>query len=275
MARTSSSAMAAMLALAIGWTWLAPLGASAADCTGDPLFVTDKCSDPRFKNPQIDLVEQRTTPVPHTFMHGFFPGTDARFAFYFPPAEQYKKRFILGPTHQLTNNENDRDPRFAFASGAYLVATNLGGSENPLLPLPIGAADTSIRGYRVNTEAARFSRVIAQDFYGKKHRPFGYIYGGSGGSYMTICTLQQTKGIWDGGVPFISANHMATPYTYDVRILVLRLLRDTGVNQFPAVMDAIDPGGSGNPLATLNAEQAQAFREPTRSGFPPRGWVHF
>jgi len=201
--------------------------ASAADCTGAPLFITDKCTDPRFKNPQIDLVEQRATPVPHTFMHGSFPGTDARFAFYFPPAEQYEGRFILGPTHQLTNNENGRDPRFAFASGAYLVASNLGGSENPLLPLPIGAADTSIRGYRVNTEAARFSRTVAQDFYanthGKRHRPYGYIYGGSGGSYMTICALQQTKGIWDGGVPFISANHMATPYTYNVRILVLRL----------------------------------------------------
>ena len=272
---SAQSLLGVALALAAGWTLLAPVAASAADCTGDPLFITDKCSDPRFKNPQIDLVEQRTTPVPHTFMHGYFPGTDARFAFYFPPPEQYKGRFILGPTHQLTNNENGRDPSFAFASGAYLVATNLGGSENPLLPLPIGAADTSIRGYRVNTEAARFSRVVANDFYAKshrKHRPFGYIYGGSGGSYMTICTLQQTSGIWDGGVPFIMANHMATPYTYNVRILALRLLRDTGINQFPAVMDAIDPGGSGDPLATLNAEQREAYLDATRFGFPPRGW---
>jgi hypothetical protein len=249
--------------------------ASAADCTGDPLFITDQCTDPRFKNPQIDLVEQRTTPVPHTFVHGFFPDTDARFAFYFPPPEQYEGRFILGPTHQLTNNENGRDPSFAFASGAYLVATNLGGIENPLEPLPIGAADTSIRGYRVNTAAARFSREKANELYAAshgQHRPYGYIYGGSGGSYMTICTLQQTSGVWDGGVPFISANHMATPYTYTVRILALRLLRDSGVNKFPAVMDAIDPGGSGDPLATLNAEQAEAFQEATRFGFPPRGW---
>lgn len=81
-------------------------------------------------------------------MHGYFAGTDAKFAFYFPPPEQYEGRLILGPTHQLTNNENGRDPTFAFASGAYLVATNLGGSETPLLPLPVGAADTSIRGYR-------------------------------------------------------------------------------------------------------------------------------
>lgn len=251
-------------------------GAAAEECTGDPLVITGTCTDPRFHDPVIDLVEERTTPVPHTFMHGYFPGTDARFAFYLPPPEQYKGRFILGPTHQTFTDENDGDPSFAIASGAYLVKTNLGGIENPLQPLPVGAADTSIRGYRVNTAAARFSRVIAKQFYaashGKEHRPYGYIYGGSGGSYMTICTLQQTRGIWDGGVPFISANHMATPYTYDARILALRLIRDTGVNRFPDVMDAIDPGGSGNPYATLNEEQAQALREATRFGFPLRGW---
>jgi len=272
--RFARTVLLVALVCGAGATWVAS-AASAVDCTGDPLFITDECTDPRFKNPQIDLVEQRTNPVPHTFMHGFFPDTDARFAFYFPPPEQYEGRFILGPTHQLTNNENGRNPIFAFASGAYLVATNLGGSENPLLPLPIGAADTSIRGYRVNTEAARFSRVVANEFYAEshgEHRPYGYIYGGSGGSYMTICTLQQTSGIFDGGVPFISANHMATPYTYNVRILALRLIRDTGVNKFPDVMDAIDPGGSGDPYATLNAEQAEALREATQFGFPPRGW---
>ena len=68
------------------------------------------------------------------------------------------------------------------------------------------------------------------------------------------------------------ANHMATPYTYNVRIQALRLIRDTGANKFPDVMDAIDPGGSGNPYATLNEEQSQALREATRFGFPPRGW---
>ena len=258
-----------------GWALLIQHAAFAADCTGDPLFLTEECTDPRFKNPAIDLVEERTDPVPHTYMHGHFPNTDARFAFYFPPPEQYEGRFILGPTHQTRVNEFDGDPSFAISSGAYLVKTNLGGSENPLLPLPVGTADTSIRGYRVNTEAARFSRVVANQFYAAshgEHRPYGYIYGGSGGSYMTICALQQTSGIWDGGVPFISANHMATPYTYNVRILVLRLLRDTGANTFPDVIDAIDPGGSGDPYATLSEEQAEALRDATKFGFPPRGW---
>ena len=266
---------------------LAATSAAAVECTGDPLFVTEDCTDPRFNNPQIDLVEQRNDPLPHTYVHGFFPDTDARFSFYFPPADQYEGRFHL-QTHQLQGDENfvggnaggtlESNLTFSFASGAYYVRTNLGGIENPLVPLPIGAADTSIRGYRVNTEAARFSREVANDIYADshgEHRPYGYIYGGSGGSYMTICTAQQTSGIWDGAVPYISANHMATPYTYTVRILALRLIRDTGINLFPQVMDAIDPGGSGDPLAGLSPEQAQAFEEATRFGFPPRGWWDF
>jgi hypothetical protein len=267
--------VAVALTFASAWSLSDSKPAAPKMCTGDPLFITDTCIDPRFNTPVIDSIEERSTPSPHTYMHGYFAGTDARFAFYLPPPAQYKGRFILGPTHQTTTNETNRNPAFAFASGAYLVATNLGGSENPLLPLPVGAADTSIRGYRVNTAAAKYSRTVANDFYAKsygKHRPYGYIYGGSGGSYMTICTMQQTQGIWDGGVPFIMANHMATPYTYNVRINALRLIRDTGVNKFPDVMDAIDPGGSGNPYATLNEEQSQALREATRFGFPPRGW---
>ena len=196
--------LAVALTLASGWSMSDSKPAPPKMCTGDPLFITDTCIDPRFNTPVIDAIEERSTPSPHTYMHGYFAGTDARFAFYLPPPAQYKGRFILGPTHQTTTNETNRNPAFAFASGAYLVATNLGGSENPLLPLPIGAADTSIRGYRVNTAAAKYSRTVANDFYAKsygKHRPYGYIYGGSGGSYMTICTMQQTKGIWDGGVP--------------------------------------------------------------------------
>jgi hypothetical protein len=270
------------VAILLGSSWTA--SADPPVCAGDPLFITNECADPRFNNPVIDLVEERTDPLPHTYMHGFFPDTDARFSLYFPPPEQYEGRFFL-QTHQLQGDENfqgggaggslESNLTFSFASGGYYVRTNLGGIENPITPLPMGAVDTTIRGYRVNTEAARFSREKANELYAEshgEHRPYGYIYGGSGGSYMTICTLQQTSGIWDGGVPYISANHMATPYTYTVRILALRLIRDTGVNKFPEVMDAIDPGGSGDPLATLNAEQAEAFEEATRFGFPPRGW---
>ncbi len=37
-------------------------------------------------------------------------------------------------------------------------------------------------------------------------------------------------------------------------------------------MDAIDVGGSGDPYATLNEEEAAALHEATSLGFPPKGW---
>ena len=42
-------------------------------------------------------------------------------------------------------------------------------------------------------------------------------------------------------------------------------------NKFLAIMDAVDPGGSGNPYAGLNEEQRAALEEATRLGFPLRG----
>jgi len=58
------------------------------------MLVTADCIDPRFNQPYVDIDEQRTTPVPHRYVHGGFTGTDARFSFYFPPTEQYHRRFF-------------------------------------------------------------------------------------------------------------------------------------------------------------------------------------
>lgn len=59
-----------------------------------PMRVTADCIDPRFNKPYVDIEEERTTPVPHRYVHGGFTGTDARFSFYFPPKEQYQRRFF-------------------------------------------------------------------------------------------------------------------------------------------------------------------------------------
>jgi hypothetical protein len=62
----------------------------------------------------------------------------------------------------------------------------------------------------------------------------------------------------------------AIPIMFTVRIHALRVLRMR--DKFPDIMDAIDPGGSGNPYAGLNDEERRALEEATRLGFPPRGW---
>lgn len=148
-------------------------------------------------------------------------------------------------------------------SGAYYVQTNLGGSDRTPM------ADPAIAAYRVNAAAAKFSRVIAAQLYGE-HRPFGYLFGGSGGSYQTIGAAENTRGVWDGFVPFVMATPNAIPSVFTVRMHALRVLRKR--NRFPAIMDAIDAGGSGNPYAGLNEEECAALREATLLGFPLRGW---
>ena len=237
-----------------------------------PMLVTADCIDPRFSKPYIDVEEDRTMPVPHRYVHGGFTGTDAKFSFYFPPKEQYQRRFYQN-THQLLTSENTTpyNVGMAVASGAYFVQTNIGGSERATNTeqAVFGKLDPTIGGYRVNAEAAKYSRVVAARMYGE-HRPYGYLYGGSGGAFQTISSAEHTVGVWDGFVPYVMGSPNAIPGVFTVRIHALRVLRMR--NKFPEVMDAIDPGGSGHPYAGLNEEERAALQEATRLGFPPRGW---
>jgi hypothetical protein len=248
----------------------------AADCApstrATPMLVTGDCVDARFKDPVIDIDDMRTTPVPHRYVHGGFKGTDAKFSFYFPPKEQYQGRFFQ-PTHQLQTSENSAPGNisFAVASGAYWVQTNMGGSENPTTAALTlnGNFDPAIRGYRVNAAAAKYSRTVATQMYGA-HRTYGYLHGGSGGAYQTITSAEYTTGVWDGFVPYVLGSPNAIPGNFTVRIHALRVLRLR--DKFPAIMDAIDPGGSGDPYAGLSEEERAALQEATRMGFPLRGW---
>lgn len=238
------------------------------------MFVTGDCVDPRYNDPYVDIDEQRTTPVPHRYVHGGFKGTDAKFSFCFPPREQYQGRFFQN-THQLLTSENGPPGNIAFAiaSGAYYVQTNIGGKERATTTeqAVFGKLDPTAGGYRVNAEAAKFSRVKAAEIYGKINRPWGYLYGGSGGAFQTVSSAENTVGVWDGFVPYVMGSPNSIPGGFTVRIHALRVLKD----KFPGIMDAIDPGGSGNPYAGLNEEERGALEEATRMGIPLRGWWNY
>src|SRR5262245_13044527 len=179
-------------AVALGSLTLAKT-ASAVDCVppapGEPTFVDDTCTDVKWNTPFIDIDEMRTTPVPHRYVHGGFTGTPARFAFYFPPAAQYQGRFIQGPVHPLTLNENlgASQVQFVIESGGYAGMTNQGGSDAPTTSdgVIIQGKDPEIF-YRVNAAAAKYSREIAMAYYATTERPYGYIHGGSGGAYQSV-----------------------------------------------------------------------------------------
>lgn len=226
-----------------------------------------------FESPFVDCDEQRSEPVPHRFVHGGFAGTETRFSFYFPPAEKYAGRFFqhFSPVPQseylaLSLHGQEDQIGFAFDSGAYLVDTNGGGTSGG----PGENVDPTVAGYRANAAAATFSRTIARQVYGD-HRPFGYAYGGSGGAYRTFGAAENTAEVWDGFVPYVAGSPMAAPNVFTARMHAQRILRDV----FDQIVDAMEPGGSGDPYAGLDEEQRAALLEVTRMGFPLRSWFGY
>src|SRR5882724_7040848 len=192
------------------------------------VHVTADSIDPRYNRPYVDVNELRTGPVPHRYVHGGFSGTGARFSFYFPPADRYEGRFFHN-TYPLVSTEDIAPFPIAFevatgnlgftiASGAYYVQTNLGGPDRA------GHTDPAIGAYRVNAAAAKYSRVIAAELYGD-HRPYGYLFGGSGGSYQVVGAAENTSGVWDGFVPFVMGTPNSIPSVFTVRLHPMRVLR--------------------------------------------------
>lgn len=232
-------------------------------------------ADPLFSKPYIDIDVWRQTPVPHRYVHGGFADTETRFSFYFPPESQYHGRFFqhITPIPDSENLAQTLPPGsynrigFAIDSGAYFVETNGGGKVD--YSVPGGTLlDPTITAYRANAAAARYSRAVAQTIYVSNARPYGYAYGGSGGGYRTIGSMENTDGVWDGAVPYVIGSTMAIPNMFSVRMHAMRILKD----KFANIVDAMEPGGSGNPYANLTTEESAALREVSRMGFPLPAW---
>jgi hypothetical protein len=217
-----------------------------------------------FSRPFLDVDEWRDHPVRHRYVHGGFRGTDLLFSIYFPPKDQYQGRFFQ-PLAAISGSENSAPMAmfqasgvgFAAASGGYLVESNQ------------GSRDMFGGTYQANAAVAQYSRTLAADMYGP-HRPYGYVYGGSGGAFKTLGCVENTTGVWDGSIPFVHGSPVAIPNCFTIQAHALRLLW----NRFPQIVDALDPGGSGDMYAGLNEEERAALLETTRMGFPPRAWFN-
>jgi hypothetical protein len=217
-----------------------------------------------YSDPFIDVDGWRATPVRHRYVHGGFKNTELLFSFYFPPKEHYEGRFFQ-PLQAVSGNENMAPMAmyqasgvgFALASGGYLVESNQGARN-----MFGGSAEA-------NAAVAQYSRELAANMYGK-HRTYGYVYGGSGGAFKTLGCIENVEGVWDGGIPFVHGTPVSIPYFFTVQAHALRVLGP----KFPQIVDALDPGGSGDMYAGLNEEEREALREVTRFGFPPRAWFN-
>lgn len=234
-----------------------------------------QAADAMFAEPFIDKDEWRDAPVKHRYIHGGFKGTDARFSFYMPPKALYRGRFFQYVT-PVPDNENlaqvptpgDDKVGFSIDSGAYFVETNSGGVN--ATAGPAFSVDPTIAAYRANAATARYSRVVANGMYGPG-KVYGYLYGGSGGGYRTLGSMEHVSDAWDGAVPFVLGSPMAAPNSFTIRMHAMRVLK----NKFPQIIDAVDAGGSGDPFAGLNDEETAALKEVTGMGFPLKSWFGY
>lgn len=234
----------------------------------------DPKEDARFVHPYIDVDEMRERKtadktIPYRYMHGGFAGTSVKFSFFFPEKEAYEGRFwqylspFPGPDEEVASigrtGVNDRIA-FSLVNGGYFVETNMGSSSM------FGAKEDDQLVWKSSAAAAEFSREKAMEIYGCG-RPYGYVYGGSGGGYKTMACIENTRA-WDGALPYVIGSPASLPNTITMHAQGQRTLR----NAFGKIVDALDAGGSGDPYAELDGDERFFLKELTRMGFPPMAW---
>lgn len=258
----------------IFWMFLICVTASLKAQEKSALSVTGfEIKDSLFRKPYIDVDEWRDTPIKHQYVHGGFKDTNTKFSFYFPTKDEYEGRFFqyitpIPDNENLSQNAPTRESdkiSFTIESGAYFVETNGGG---PLdFSNPMGN-DPTIGAYRANAACAQFSRVIAKQLYGGG-RPYGYAFGGSGGSLRTIGSIENTKGVWDGAMPYVMPTPMSIPNSFTASMLAGRVLKD----KIPEIVDALEVGSKRSVYDVLEKEeQIAVYNELSAFGYPPGAW---
>lgn len=237
-------------------------------------------TDDFFGAPFIDVDEQHEQPTSHRYVHGGFEGTDTRFAFCFPPAQRYRSRLYQPLEGANAGHENvNTGPLglvtggldMAFRLGGYTVESNMGHIGDVMDPK--AGPDPTIYGFRAAAESARFSKFLAAQIYGAPPK-YAYVFGGSGGARRSPLCLAYAPDVWDGALPYMgdaqdgeygdmSLLRNGTP-NFSSMFNVQRLLGP----KIYDVVDAMWPGGSGDPYAGLNTQQREELANLYRIGYP-------
>jgi hypothetical protein len=224
--------------------------------------------DPYFGPAYVDVDEWRDEPVRHRYVHGGFEGTDTRFSFYFPPAEQWQGRLLQPLEGGNGGHENTAQApmgstagiAFAAATGCYLVESNQGHIGDDMRIL---FTEPTVGAYRASAQSARYSWALAEEMYGTAPH-HGYVLGGSGGSARCLLCLESCPDVWQGAVPYIMGHSTSWSLGFSVQAHAARVLGAA----MERVIDAVEPGGDGDPFAGLTTEQREALAALYRAGFP-------
>ncbi|HMC39390.1 MAG TPA: tannase/feruloyl esterase family alpha/beta hydrolase [Acidimicrobiales bacterium] len=240
-------------------------------------------TDPFFGPPFIEIDEERAEPYPHRFVQGGFERTTTRFAFYFPPQENYAGRMFQpleggNGGHVVTFGGGYLGEMFKTIEstarlGGYLVESNQGHIGDQYDPR--AGADPTLYGHRASAEVARFSKYVAAQVYGSAPH-HSYIYGGSGGGRRSPLCIENAPGVWDGCLPSASGGEIGPPgNTQRIRTsstmgfgTLFNVQRLLGYNAIVALADRMAPGGSGDPFEGLTTHQREELALLYRQGFP-------
>lgn len=220
-----------------------------------PLQVTADCVDPIYASPIVTHETDEESPVRHRRVSGSFRNTSVDFNIYLPPKEAWAGRFFQHVYPLQNSTAEDSAIAFGVDSGAYTVRV----------------AGTG--GYRADAAAAKFAKEVALRHYDDSSAPriSGYIYGGSGGSFQTIGAMENTQGVWDGGLAMVQAVPISDPNNWTIRALAGLALD----GESERIVDAIRPGGSGDPFSGLRPYQKAVLQEATALGVPVSAWEDF
>lgn len=238
--------------------------------------------DPYFGRPYIDRDEFREKPYPNRNVHGGFENTDTRFTFYFPAQEEWGGRMY----HPLEGAHAGHEEAFAgvmgqllgglemmVGLGGYMVESNCGHIGDDLDPR--AGVDPGLYGYRASIESARFSKHIARQIYGREP-DYSYVWGGSGGGRRSPLCLEYCDGVYDGALPFMGGGNIEPhgtnsrvqseqPVHFGAMFNVQRLLQGDKLDR---VIDAMQPGGSGDPYEGLTFHERSELANLYRLGYP-------
>ncbi|XAS72888.1 hypothetical protein VUN82_03230 [Micrococcaceae bacterium Sec5.1] len=227
-----------------------PVVQCSASRPGGPFAVDATCVDPTYSTPVID---KRTSSDGLLLVEGHFEGPGTTFKIFLPPKRQWEGRFFQF-TYPINGQEPADNVQFGAAHGGYTVQTD-------------GAL-----GYRHSAAAAKFARTVAAEYYGVKSESiYGYLYGWSGGSYQTVGAIENTRNVWQGAVPIVQGIPTSSAANFTSRAFAAFVLQD----KKDQIVDALRPGGSGDPYAGLDAVQKAALEEVTRLGLPLESWEDF
>ncbi|KAF5560446.1 hypothetical protein FPHYL_6650 [Fusarium phyllophilum] len=226
---------------------------------GDPCIqvdgawkTTEDCVDPLFSQPIIDNETHETLPIPHLQVSGHFDGTAVDFNIYLPESG-WKGRFFQLVYPLQNSTASAREIGFGAESGGYTVRAS------------------GLPTYRGDAAAAKVGMMIAREYYKPKNNKIhGYIYGGSGGSLITVGAMENTVGIWSGALTLVQAVPVSIN-NWSIRALAGLVLQ----NNSAEIENALKPGGSVDVYSSLSPTERTVFEEATTLGVPIKAWETF